>query len=153
MMLKVLPIALFVVLTLIAVMHAYWAFGGLWPAASEQALINTVLGNPKARAMPPLGVTLVVAGLIFLAGVFGLLAGGLVPGVVHVLARVAAGVLAVIFIGRGAVGWAIDFGVVRANVTEPFRTLDLWFYSPLCFALGLGFAALALTGGAAAGRA
>lgn len=146
-MLNVVPITLFAILTLISAVHVYWAFGGLWPAGDEQGLINTVLGNPHARAMPPLGVTLVVAGLIFLAGVFGLLAGGWIPGVIHVLARIAAGVLALIFIGRGGVGWAIDFGLLHVEVTEPFRTLDLWFYAPLCIALGVGFAVLAATGG------
>lgn len=145
-----LPLVLFAVLTLIAALHVYWGFGGLWPANSERALINTVVGSPRARAMPALAPTLVVAGLIFLAGVFGLLAGGVIPGVVHVLARIAAGVLAVIFIGRGVVGWAIDLGVIQADVTEPFRTLDLWFYSPLCFGLGAAFAVLTFTGGASA---
>ncbi len=146
-MIKFVPGALFVILSLIAAVHVYWAFGGVWPAKTEQDLINTVLGNPKAQAMPSLAVTMVVAGLIFVAGVIALLAGGLVSGPALALVRLAAGGLAVIFIGRGLVGWALDCGLLRVSVTEPFRTLDLWLYSPLCLLLGLGFAILAATGG------
>ncbi|WP_163602926.1 DUF3995 domain-containing protein, partial [Klebsiella pneumoniae] len=59
----------FIVLTIVAALHLYWGFGGLWPARDQLSLARTVVGSKGISAMPSRGVTVVVAALIFTAGV------------------------------------------------------------------------------------
>ena len=42
-----LPVALSLVLAFLAVAHAWWATGGLWPAASEPDLARAVIGDGR----------------------------------------------------------------------------------------------------------
>ena len=62
-------IALFVfgILASVAALHVIWAFGKSWPTQDRKALARTVIGV-QSEQMPPAGVTLVVAGLIFAVG-------------------------------------------------------------------------------------
>lgn len=53
--------ALFCTLSLIAVIHVYWAMGGLWPAQTVEGLIHTVIGDPRFERMPPAWMTIAVA--------------------------------------------------------------------------------------------
>ncbi len=57
---------LFVVLMAIAALHAYWGVGGLWPAASERELIDTVIGSPGFVRMPPAWMTFTVVALLLM---------------------------------------------------------------------------------------
>ncbi len=141
---RALSLLIFIVLTVIALVHVYWGFGGLWPGTTEQELIDTVIGAPGMTRMPPAWMTFTVAGLIFTAGVIALSAGGAVRLGPAWFARLGTGVLALIFIGRGVSGhWLPTTGIEQS---EPFATLDVTFYAPLCLALGAGFAELTIAG-------
>ncbi|MEK7266195.1 MAG: DUF3995 domain-containing protein [Pseudomonadota bacterium] len=142
---RAIAIVLFLVLSAIAALHAYWAFGGLWPAEDEKALINTVIGAPHLDHMPGTGPTLVVAALIFLAGLVALAANGSLPFAPQGLARIGAFGAGLIFVARGIAGLA-GLSIFKIWIAEPFATLNVQFYSPLCVAIGAGFLVLALTG-------
>lgn len=134
---------IFVVLTIVAVLHAYWAFGGRWPGHDELSLARTVVGSKGVTTMPARGPTLVVALLIFVAGVLALAPVGVSPIVLPpMLQTLAIAALAVVFLARGAIGFTPLFRRLQAE--EPFATLDRRLYSPLCLALGAGFAVLAV---------
>ena len=51
--LMTLPVALSLVLAVLAVAHAWWAMGGIWPAASEPDLARAVIGDGRIRMPPP----------------------------------------------------------------------------------------------------
>ncbi|MEO1252927.1 MAG: DUF3995 domain-containing protein [Pseudomonadota bacterium] len=138
-MIKAIAVLLFFVLTAIAALHAYWAMGGLWPGASERELIDTVVGDPRMEQMPAREVTLAVAGLLIFCGVIALAAGGVFPAPVWLtsLLGVGAGLL---FLARGAAGFF--FEKVAWETGEPFTSMNVRFYSPLCLVIGAGFFAL-----------
>lgn len=139
---KFLATVLFFALAAIAGLHAYWAYGGLWPASSEIDLVRTVIGAPDWTRMPPRRMTLAIAGLILVAGLVALMVGDVlsygtrIPGAMFI-ARIAAAAVALVFLARGAAGYLItqEFWV-RA---EPFATNDHLIYSPLSVAIGVGF--------------
>jgi hypothetical protein len=126
------------VLAAIAALHAYWGFGGVWPGRDAADCARRTGGFRGARTMPgpaacfAVAAALVVAALIpiFLAGRFGMLA---------TLAGLA---VALVFLGRGVAGFSPAWR--RLTPEEPFATLDVRYYSPLCLAIGAGFAALAI---------
>jgi Protein of unknown function (DUF3995) len=131
-----LPVALSLVLALLAAAHAWWAVGGIWPAASEPALARAVIGDGRIRMPPPwlcAGVALVLAAL------------GAWPWVVmrwpdSQLVLMGSVVIGAVFFIRGTAGYSARW---RARFTaQPFRTRDFYLYSPLCLALGVGFIAL-----------
>ena len=131
-----LPVALSLVLALLAAAHAWWAMGGIWPAASEPDLARAVIGDGRIRMPPPwqcAGVALVLAAV------------GARPWVVmrwpdsH-LVLIGSIVIGAVFFIRGTAGYSARW---RARFTaQPFRTRDFYIYSPLCLALGVGFIAL-----------
>ena len=133
--------ATFALLSAIAAIHVYWAFGGIWPGENERDLINTVIGDPRLEKMPAMSVTLVVAVLIFAAGLIALWAGGVLrsPGVA---AMIAAGAVSLVFLARGVGGFFFDR--FAWSPTEPFATFNLWIYSPLCLLISAAFAFLAV---------
>jgi len=126
------------VLATIAALHIYWGFGGVWPGRDAADCARRTGGFRGARTMPgpaacvAVAAALVVAALIpiFLAGRFGMLA---------TLAGLA---VALVFLGRGVAGFTPAWR--RLTPEEPFATLDVRYYSPLCLAIGAGFAALAI---------
>jgi hypothetical protein len=120
----------------IALLHAYWGLGGLWPAKEEALLARTVIGDGRTRMPPPWqcftvavvlalvaiwpwlvlafpSSKLVVAGLMVIVGVFLLRA------------------LAVV-----SPRWRVHFPA------EPFVTNDRRIYGPLCFTLSAGYAVM-----------
>ena len=130
----------------LAGVHAYWAGGGLWPATTEKDLIYTVIGDPRFVAMPPMWMTLCVAGALLVSAAMALLSlrrwsGLSKAGLIVLLLGITA-----VFALRGGAGMAIAMGVLNVDPpwTEPFATLDTYIYSPLCLILGLGFAILTL---------
>ncbi len=139
---RALGYVLFITLGLIALLHVYWALGGYWPGTTEQSLINTVIGDPGLSSMPPAALTLGVAFLVFAAGVVALSVSGIALTRLYSLSRIAALVLILVFTARGTMGLISDIGLLQFPMTEPFRTYDLWLYSPLCLLLGAGFALL-----------
>ncbi|MEE9388794.1 MAG: DUF3995 domain-containing protein [Paracoccaceae bacterium] len=133
-------VGVFVVLACVSGLHVYWGQGGLWPAKSEAELVKTVVGSPKFDRLPPAVITYGVAVLIFAAA--------LMPGL-HLmqvfpdaLSRAALWVLVVVFLGRGAVTYCVP--PVFNGATEPFRSLNIRYFSPLCLMLGVGYLVFAL---------
>lgn len=136
-----LGVSIFVVLTIVALLHAYWAFGGRWPGHDEPSLARTVVGSKGITEMPARGPTLAVAVVIFLAGVVALARVDLVSVLLPpMLQSVAVTALAVVFLGRGIASFTPWFRASQSE--EPFATLDRRLYGPLCLALGTGFAVL-----------
>lgn len=139
---KILALLLFVLLTLISAMHAYWAFGGRWPAATEQELVNTVIGAPSMTGMPSTWSTLVVAFLVLLTAFIALVAGGIIAVAPQWLVRLIAAGAGAVFLLRGVGGYF--FEKVAWAPVEPFATLNRILYSPLCLAIAVGLFLLAL---------
>lgn len=138
-----LAVSIFVVLTIVALLHAYWAFGGRWPGHDEPSLARMVVGSKGIITMPARGPTLAVAVVIFLAGVVALARADLVPvPLPPMLQSVAVTALAVVFLGRGIASFTPWFRASQSE--EPFATLDRRLYGPLCLALGTGFAVLVI---------
>jgi hypothetical protein len=125
------------VLLLIAAVHVLWAVGFWWPIRDEERLVAAVVGTRNATRMPgPIPCALVAVALITAAWWPWFAPGWLRQGGLVLLATV--------FLIRGILPWRA--GWRRMTSQEPFRTLDSRYYGPLCLALGLGFAGLALVG-------
>ena len=139
-------VALTVIVAAIALLHAYWATGGLWPATNPEALANIVVGRPRMRTMPAPRLTAVVAAMIACAAAWPLL---LSPPIGRYFAPelAAAGnwALAAVFLLRGIAGFTP--WMARRHSAEPFASYNRKYYSPLCLAIGAGFLILALNGG------
>ncbi|MEP4770420.1 MAG: DUF3995 domain-containing protein [Roseibium sp.] len=144
-MLSALACTLFGILTLVSGVHLYWGFGGLWPAKSELELARTVVGANGIETMPSAPLTIVVAVLIFAAGVFPVASANLLPMptfIPSVLVFFGMIALTAIFLLRGLIGFTPYFA--KMNAEEPFRTLDRKYFSPLCLIIGIGFLALTI---------
>ncbi len=127
------------ILLLIAVLHVYWAFGGLWPAKTRVELADTVIGHQEVPGFLP---TIAVAMLMFGLAGFGPL---LIWGGSEILASAAVKwltwAISVVFFLRAAATYVLRW---FTEASEPFRSLDKWIYAPLCIVLGAGFAYLAM---------
>ncbi|HFQ15114.1 MAG TPA: DUF3995 domain-containing protein [Rhodobacteraceae bacterium] len=125
-----------------ALLHLFWAFGGLWPARSEPELVRMVIGS-RSAAMPPKGVTLAVAVLIGLAGFWPLVMTG--RGGLPVPAGICAfggwGLAAVFLLRAGLGYWP---GLWAAEL--PFYRLNRRYFSPAILAIGAGYVVLSLVG-------
>lgn len=138
---RILATSVFIGLSLIAGLHVYWGFGGLWPATDTRSLIDTVIGEPRMRQMPSTPITLVVAALIFASGAFALAANVSAPKILRLFIKTAIATISFVFIARGISGYALPESV-RARMSEPFATYDQLYYSPLCLVLGAAFVLL-----------
>ena len=138
---RILATSAFIVLSLIAALHVYWGFGGLWPSGDTRSLIDTVIGDPRMTQMPSTAMTLVVAALIFANGVFALAANARAPRLVRLFIKTAIATIALVFVARGVAGYALPESI-RARMSEPFATFDQLLYSPLCLVLGAAFVVL-----------
>jgi hypothetical protein len=137
----VIPIS--AILGAVAALHLYWATGGLWPGRSPRQLVDTVIGNPHRKEMPP-------AWLIALVGV-ALAATAALPLIVTPAVWFALNLplmvwwraidvafwVALVFLARGIAGYLPFWR--RLHPAQPFATLDVLLYSPLCLLLGLTF--------------
>lgn len=131
-----------VTLAAIALLHAYWGCGGLWPARSEAELIATVIGDGRRR-MPGRALTFCVALAIAGAALWSQLLVTRDRTPLPAWPFLAGGVaLAFVFLARGAAGYLTFWR--RAHAAEPFARLDRRLYSPLCLVIGAGFAYLVL---------
>jgi hypothetical protein len=145
-MLNSIATAMSAILGAIAALHFYWAAGGLWPGRSPRELINTVIGDPRLTKMPPawlsalVGAALAITAMLplIIAPVFWLAIPAFKYALLVLWWAMAAGFFAaLVFIARGLVGYLPFWR--RIHSAEPFATLDLFLYSPLCLALGLAF--------------
>lgn len=139
-MMKLLAWFVFIVMSVVAALHAYWGLGGLWPAASARELVDTVMGDASVQAIPGPAVTLPLAFLLFLVGVNAMMAANLIPFRPRWLVKTGTALLALVFILRGLSGFYLPFTDIP--VTEPFATYDVRYYSPLILAVGLALATL-----------
>ena len=131
-----LPVALSLVLAALAAAHAWWAVGGIWPAASEPALARAVIGDGRSRMPPPWQCAVVTVALAAVAA----WPWAIVTWPHSQLVLIGSIVVGAIFFIRGTAGYSARW---RTRFTaEPFRTRDFYLYSPLCLALGVGFIAL-----------
>jgi hypothetical protein len=131
-----LPVALSLVLAVLAAAHAWWALGGIWPAASEPNLARAVIGDGRSR-MPPPWQCAAVAGVLVIVAAW--------PWVIMTwphsqLVLIGSIVIGAVFFIRGTAGYSARWRARSKD--EPFRTRDFYLYSPLCLALGVGFIAL-----------
>lgn len=136
--------ALFCVLSLIAAIHVYWAFGGLWPAQTVEGLIHTVIGDPRFERMPPVWMTIAVAVAILCAAWIALERSNIVRFLPRWMVTMGCWVLMAAFALRGLSAFLVAAGIrtVSPVLTEPFATNDLWLYGPLCTLIALGFLSL-----------
>jgi hypothetical protein len=134
-------IVLAAIFVALGALHAHWAFGGLWPARDERALIDTVVGEPRRQRMPGRALSLAVAGLLLAAAAVVLLLDR-PAGLPSRIAALPGFGLAFVLIARGVAGYLPAWR--RAHPAEPFARLDRLAYSPLCLALGGGVLVLAL---------
>ena len=131
-----LPVALSLVLARLAAAHAWWAVGGIWPAASEPDLARAVIGDGRVRMPPPWQCAAVALALAV---------GAARPWLIMAwpdsrLVFIGSIVVGAIFFIRGTAGYSPRW---RGHFTaESFRIRDFYLYSPLCLALGVGFIAL-----------
>jgi hypothetical protein len=134
---QTLAITIFLVLTAIALLHAGWAFGVLWPATDVQSLINTVIGKPGMHVMPGTWLTMFVAVAIAVAGICALWGARLVELPLPAwMSTASVVVLALIFGLRGVASYLPG---PLSSAVEPFATLDRRFYAPLCLIISAGF--------------
>ncbi|WP_417492682.1 DUF3995 domain-containing protein [Maricaulis sp.] len=130
----------FITLSLIAALHAYWGAGGLWPAATEADLVRTVIGISRSPTMPASATTFVVALLIFAAAGFAFVRGVLGFDSL-IFTRIPLAVIALVMLARGIYAYMPG---PFSRATEPFATLNAAYFSPLVLILGLACAWLAL---------
>jgi len=129
-----------IILTGVAVLHLHWVFGGYWPAANRAALPQTVVGSQDITRMPPAWLTVIVALLIFAAGMLPML--WVFHPLMPRLLWLAMTIMTAIFTLRGIASFTPYWRKMQAG--EPFATLDRKYFGPLCLTLGFGFAFLLL---------
>jgi hypothetical protein len=113
--------------------HALWATGSSWPAASRDELADLVVGR---RPMPGgAACAAVAASLAAAAGATAYASGGHRRPLVD-RSRQAAGVVAVVLLIRG-VGGALADVVGVGDAAPRFRTWNRRLYNPLCIVLGV----------------
>lgn len=136
----IVALLIFVPLLTVAFAHLLWALGTSWPIQSEELLARTVIGTPGVSRMPNRLLILAVSLLIFAAAIVAM---GLADKTDGGLTRtVLGGILAIVFIGRGILGYTAGW---RARFpTEPFASLDRKNYAPLNLWIGAGFLILVL---------
>lgn len=138
-------VLLALVLAVLAALHAYWGVGGVWPGADAASCARAVTGFRGRRRMPPPASAFAVAALLATAALVALVLGitAIPPQITPLVWFVGAGV-ALVFLTRGVLGFTPAWR--RLTPEQPFARLDRRFYSPLCLAIGLGYAFLLLKG-------
>ncbi|CAM4213975.1 DUF3995 domain-containing protein [Deinococcus marmoris] len=122
-------------LMVLALLHAYWGTGGLWPGSSRDTLAAQVFGGPPGTPMPSVTACYAVAGLLILASWLVLAASGLLSAAGWPTGLIRSGAFGVagVFVLRGGLGYALP-RLTSGNPT--FARLNRAIYSPLCLGLG-----------------
>lgn len=133
------------VLLAVAAIHAYWGFGGVWPGRDAADCARRVVGARGIRQMPGPAPSFAVAVGLLVVMLVALSLGGwiglpLPSGLISLVAVPPA----LVFLGRGIAGFTPAWR--RLTPEQPFATLDVRYYSPLCVAIGAGIAILAVQG-------
>lgn len=131
----------------VAALHAVWASGASWPADDPASFARSVVGVNSVDQLPSSAATAGIA--VLMAGAAGLLLvradvlGARVRGLAEAklprrLLAAGSGVVAGVLLLRGIGGLTMHAAGRTSQVPAEFATRDLWIYSPLCVALGLG---------------
>ncbi|MEM6479553.1 MAG: DUF3995 domain-containing protein [Pseudomonadota bacterium] len=110
-------------------LHALWAARIWWPIADELALKRAVVGVPSLETMPDRAACAFVAVALVAAALWPVLPEGW-------FRTLGLAGLTLVYLARG-IGGYLPF-MARVAPEEPFRSLNLRYYNPLCIALGLG---------------
>ena len=116
------------VLGVLAVLHALWAFEMWWPIRDERRLVAAVVGFGEATRMPgaiPCGI--VVLALTLILGMIWMPGGS--------LRSFGLGVAVIIMAVRGVLAYVPQWR--RLTPQQPFARNDRLFYGPLCLVLAL----------------
>ena len=125
------------VLGSLACLHIYWAFGGRTGAsAAVPELRDRPLFTPSKTA------TLIVALLLATSAV--IVVGGLRSWDPRLLFELGGGGVAAVLLAR-SIGDRRYVGLLKRVKGTDFARLDTWIYSPLCLALAIATAAVALS--------
>ena len=96
---------LIAVLIGLAVLHAYWGFGGRWPGHDDASMVERVVGRTKEmRAPRPRACFMVAAALLAAAILAGVHSTGGLNGAVALIATVGFWSAAALFLLRGLAG-------------------------------------------------
>lgn len=140
---SMLAVILAAILVVLAALHAYWGLGGLWPGTDEVSCARAVVGFRGVKEMPPSASAFAVAACLVIAAVWALALGNLMTLPLSGTPVALVGLLiALVFLGRGIAGFAPAWR--RLACEQPFASLDVRYYSPLCIAIGLGLALLSI---------
>jgi uncharacterized membrane protein YtjA (UPF0391 family) len=136
----VLPLGLSLIFLVLALIHVYWAFGGLEGSLSA---VPSIDGKPTFRPTP-LATMLVAAVLALIALLIASVSGFVALPMPHSLLTwgtyaVAAGLL------MRAIGDFRLVGFFKRVKGSRFAELDTKYFSPLCLALSAGMLAVAYT--------
>ncbi len=140
-----LAIVIAVVLFVLAVLHAYWGFGGGWPGYDPVDLSHRVAGfaNPRSAQSPV--ASFVVSAALFYSTIVSLVLGGVIPSPFpFFILGPSAFFITVGFTARGIAGFTPAWRRLTAH--QPFTWWDAYFYSPLCLLVGIGFFTLGIRG-------
>jgi len=131
---------LFLVLTLIFIIHIYWGAGGFWPGDSLESLSSIVLGGQQGEVIP-VGLETYLISTVFL--LFALLAISpfttlkkLLPDRFH---KVLFYLVAAVFLIRAGLGF-LEQWIRPSPEGTPFIFWNRVLYSPLCLFMGSGYA-------------
>jgi hypothetical protein len=131
---------LIAVLIGLAVLHAYWGFGGRWPGHDDASMVERVVGRTKEmRAPRPRACFMVAAALLAAAILAGVHSTGGLNGAAALLATVGFWSAAALFLLRGLAGFVP--AVFRYAEGTPFHRLNRIYYSPLCLLIAIAFMA------------
>ena len=123
-----------VIFAAMAVLHAYWAVGGLWPGRDNESLAQIVVGSAPGTRAPGPGPCWLVAACLAATAFTVLGTSGLLPiPVPPAWLRWAAWAGAIALSLRGLAGFAV--ALMQPTRTSPFARLDVILYSPLCLLL------------------
>ena len=140
-----LAIAVAAVIFALALLHAFWGFGGVWPAADSESLSRTVTGFEHRQRMPPPAASFIVSAWLLYTAVLALVLGGVIDSPFpYFLLGPSALTTTLIFLARGVIGYTKAWR--RLTPMEPFASFDRLLYSPLCLLLGAGFFTLGIRG-------
>jgi len=146
-------IAVAVVFAALSILHVYWAFGGTVGLEAAIPEVPSTRGEQASDGTlikafhPSVGMTLLVAGALGVAGALVCLRAGLfAPAGAHWSLQWSLAAVALILMAR-AVGDLRLVGFFKQIRGTRFAVLDTWLYSPLCVLLAIGLVWLVLSAG------
>jgi len=129
----------------LALLHAYWAFGGVWPGTDSRSCALAVVGFKGVDRMPPAPAALAVTLALIIVAWIALSLGGLAHDIWSPVPLPLLGLLAAaVFLGRGIAGYMPAWRRLAPEL--PFARNDVRYFSPLCLVIGSGLLILSLRG-------